>query len=174
LPRGNTGASGRSASSSGGGRSGGTSGASSSTGSGNTRQAGDAFYAFEQSITDKGEKAALFRALDAAGVNPIGQKGVDAQTFKRALDVATRAVIEERLFGRASQQRTTDSTPQGMTRAQAEAAISAVERGSSLPGRATATPTTSSARTNLPGSSSVPAGFFRGRDGKLHKSTIAA
>jgi hypothetical protein len=159
------------------GTSGGTrstsSGSRASGAGGSSAAAGNDFYDFYKGVTDKGEKAAILRAFDAAGVDPFA-KGTTADEYRKALDVARRALIEDKLFGRASQQRTTGSTPQGMTRAQAEAAISAVERGSGLPGRATATPTTSSTRTNLPGSSSVPAGYFRGRDGKLHKSTIAA
>jgi hypothetical protein len=137
----------------------GSSGSRTSTGGGSSQQAGDNFYAFEKSITDKGEKAAL---------------------FKRALDVATRAVIEERLFGRASQQRTTGSAPQGMTRAQAEAAISAIERGGGLPGGSNVKGAISAinppqATSGLPGGSNkAPAGFFYGRDGKLRKSQFAA
>lgn len=59
-------------------------------------QAGNDFFAYEKSITNKSERQALFSALDHAGVNPVGQKGVSAAEFTRALDIAKAAVETHR------------------------------------------------------------------------------
>lgn len=112
----------------------------------------------------------MLDALDKAGINPIGQKNVDADTYRKALDVAKRALTERQLFGRETRSTlpgASSTNRQGMTKAEALAAIDAIERaGGGAP-----------ARSNLPGASSTPkapAGYYYDRSGRLQKSKYAA
>jgi hypothetical protein len=177
YPQGNYGSSGR----------GGSSGGSSTS----TRQAGNDFYNLYNGLTDKGEKAAVRQALDRVGVNPLGQKGVDTQTFTRALAVAESALRTKRAADLIDSGRRTSSNQasQGGSRALSLAELSALMQRTTGIGPAAAdrgmlgggSSAPAPARTfSLPnpgsatGSTKTPAGYFVGRDGKLHKSTIAA
>ncbi len=119
------------------------SGGGTASGSNTSTQAGNDFFAFYRTLTDSRDKAAVLAALDKAGINPIGQRGVTAAQFRQALDVAKRALIEERLFGAGSGQQaaggTQHSAPStqhslGMSKAEALAAMDAIERAAGLPG----------------------------------------
>jgi hypothetical protein len=181
LPRGNTGTGGRSASSS---------GSRTATGSGNTqatRQAGNDFFDFYKGVTDRGDKAAVLRAFDKAGITPF-DKGTTAQEYRRALSVAQDALRTKRAADLIDAgRRTGGNTSTQNVRALSLAELSALmERttgigpGGGLPGGSNATAairaiTPPQATSGLPGGSNkAPAGFFVGRDGTLRKSRFAA
>jgi hypothetical protein len=185
-PRGNTGTSARSASSS---------GSRTATGSG-SQQAGNSFFDFYRTITDKGEKAAVLNALDRAGVNPIGQKGVGAQTFTRALAVAQDALTAKRAANLVDAGRRAYSTPSSGTQTQGARALSLAELsalmerttgigpaqadrgmlGGGLPGGSNRL-APSPIKSNLPGVAAqpkAPAGYYYDHSGRLQKSKFAA
>jgi len=59
---------------------------------------GNAFFDFYRSLTDKGEKAAVLRAFDNAGISPL-DKGASAATYRQALAIGQRARLDYQGFG---------------------------------------------------------------------------
>jgi hypothetical protein len=174
-------------------------GGSGSTGSSAASTAGNDFFDFYRTLTDKADKAAVLNALDKAGVNPIGQKGVTAETFTQALSVAKKALADHQLFGSttgaksttAPTSTTSTNTPTssnrvGMTKAEALAAMDAIEAayrartgGGGLPTAPTKpTPLAQTGGTGLPTigtTPKAPAGYYYNKTtGALTKSKFAA
>jgi len=66
-----------------------------------TRAAANDFYGFYNTLTNRGEKAAVLRAFDRAGVSPLG-RGISAETYRQALAVGKNALADYQLFGPAA------------------------------------------------------------------------
>jgi hypothetical protein len=170
-------------------------GTSSSTGgtAAATRQAGNDFFDLYKSVTDKGEKAAVLRAFDKAGITPF-DKGTTAQEYRAALTVAQEALRTKRaadlIDAAGSRQRAAGSTQQGGTRALSLAELSqlmerttgigpaAADRGMLGGGysASSATPRTFSLPNpgSATGSTKAPAGYYYDKSGRLQKSKFAA
>lgn len=165
-------------------RAGGSTNAARGTSASGNAQAANDFYDFYRTITDRTEKAAVLRALDKAGINPIGQKNVDARTYERALTVAQTALDAKRATPATTTARATGGGQPsvGMTRAQVEAAFAAIERAAGLPGGGgTRTPpgaqpqgATAAPVSTFPGGGGVPKGYYVDKSGAVHKSKFPA
>jgi hypothetical protein len=141
-------------------------------------------------VTDKGDKAAVLRAFDKAGITPF-DKGTTAQEYRAALTVAQDALRTKRaadlIDAAGSRQRAAGGTQQGGTRALSLAELSALmqrttgigpaaaDRGMLGGGYSAPAPARTFSLPN-PGSASggVPSGYYRGKDGVVRKSKFAA